>query len=290
MNYKICNVCNEEKELSEFYFRKDLGKHKNRCKRCCIDEKNMVRSPTHKVCKHCGEEKLFSEYQKAGGGKWLQPYCKSCDSIRKSKWDEENKDVIKQKRKSYYLEVAKPKYVPRPKIIKTKEDISKRRREYANRPEVKAKKYLADKKYRESKPEIIKANREKNKASALVRKKAWQKEMMSNVEFRIKKNLRGRVYVALKRNIKTEPTMKLLGCSVDYFKFYFQFFFVNGMTWEKYMNGEIVIDHIKPCVLFDLTKDEEQKQCFHYKNLQPLWKLDNLKKGAKLNYTICQEA
>lgn len=51
-------------------------------------------------------------------------------------------------------------------------------------------------------------------------------------------------------------------------------------TWERYMNGEIVIDHIKPCVLFDLTDASQQKECFHYKNLQPLWKIDNLKKGV----------
>jgi hypothetical protein len=38
----------------------------------------------------------------------------------------------------------------------------------------------------------------------------------------------------------------------------------HGVTWE--------IDHIKACSNFDLTKLEEQKQCFHYTNLQPLFK------------------
>jgi len=43
------------------------------------------------------------------------------------------------------------------------------------------------------------------------------------------------------------------------------------MTWE---NHGILweIDHIKACSNFDLTKLEEQKQCFHYTNLQPLFK------------------
>jgi nucleoside-diphosphate-sugar epimerase len=31
----------------------------------------------------------------------------------------------------------------------------------------------------------------------------------------------------------------------------------------------------------DLTKKENQMIAFNYKNLQPLWALDNLKKGAK---------
>ena len=55
----------------------------------------------------------------------------------------------------------------------------------------------------------------------------------------------------------------------------------DGMTWDRFMKGEIQIDHIKPCAEFDLTKEEEQRICFHYKNLQPLWELDNLKKGTK---------
>ena len=43
------------------------------------------------------------------------------------------------------------------------------------------------------------------------------------------------------------------------------------MTWE---NHGIIweIDHIKPCVSFDLSLEEEQKKCFHYINLQPLFK------------------
>ena len=52
------------------------------------------------------------------------------------------------------------------------------------------------------------------------------------------------------------------------------------MTWENH--GEWHIDHIKPCSSFNLIDIEEQKQCFHYSNLQPLWKIDNLTKGSKV--------
>ena len=41
------------------------------------------------------------------------------------------------------------------------------------------------------------------------------------------------------------------------------------------------IDHIRPCASFDLTDPEQQKQCFHYTNLQPLWAEDNLRKSDK---------
>lgn len=58
------------------------------------------------------------------------------------------------------------------------------------------------------------------------------------------------------------------------------------MSWKKYLEGGIHIDHKIPCKLFDLTKPEEQKKCFHYTNLQPLWELDNLRKGSSLNYKL----
>lgn len=56
--------------------------------------------------------------------------------------------------------------------------------------------------------------------------------------------------------------------------------FVEGMSWGKH--GEWHIDHIKPCISFDLTIPQQQKECFHYTNLQPLWAKDNLVKSNKI--------
>jgi len=41
------------------------------------------------------------------------------------------------------------------------------------------------------------------------------------------------------------------------------------------------VDHIKACSKFDLTDPAQQGECFHYTNLQPLWALDNIKKGNR---------
>ena len=55
--------------------------------------------------------------------------------------------------------------------------------------------------------------------------------------------------------------------------------FEDGMSWENH--GEWQIDHKIPCSAFDLTNENHAKICFNYRNLQPLWKKDNIKKGDK---------
>ena len=94
--------------------------------------------------------------------------------------------------------------------------------------------------------------------------------------------LRSRIGKILReRNIgKQNKSYDLLGCTKNEFIKYFEAKFTEGMLWEK-VGKEIHIDHIKPCCSFDLTTEEEQKKCFHYTNLQPLWGKDNLSKGGK---------
>jgi hypothetical protein len=99
--------------------------------------------------------------------------------------------------------------------------------------------------------------------------------------FKLVKTLRSRLNSVLNRcNIeKGFSTMELTGCELPFLKGYLEAKFTEGMTWENH--GDWHIDHIKPCCSFDLTTEEEQKNCFHYTNLQPLWAKDNLSKGGK---------
>jgi len=48
----------------------------------------------------------------------------------------------------------------------------------------------------------------------------------------------------------------------------------HGKVWH--------IDHILPCVFFNLNDPNEQKKCFHYTNLQALFVHENLSKGSKI--------
>lgn len=104
---------------------------------------------------------------------------------------------------------------------------------------------------------------------------------LTDSEFKLLKTLRSRLGCAIKRqqSNKCDTTIELLGCSIFFLKIFLEAKFKEGMTWENH--GEWHIDHIKPCSLFNLLNEEEQKKCFHYTNLQPLWASENLSKGCK---------
>lgn len=102
--------------------------------------------------------------------------------------------------------------------------------------------------------------------------------------YRISHNLRSRISLLLKRADakKSGSTYDLVGCSRDELATHLESLFKPGMTWENKGRKGWHIDHIIPCAAFDLSDYEQQKKCFHYTNLQPLWWYENLSKGAKL--------
>ena len=84
---------------------------------------------------------------------------------------------------------------------------------------------------------------------------------------------------------KTSKTQELVGCNYDFLMGYLEKQFTNGMTWENYGKDGWHIDHIQPCASFDLSNPDEQKVCFHYSNLQPLWATSSIaKQHGEENY------
>lgn len=96
--------------------------------------------------------------------------------------------------------------------------------------------------------------------------------------------LRARIRDALKNQgtIKSEKTLCLIGCSIDFLSRYIESKFAAGMSWNNHGMRGWHIDHIIPCNSFDLSDLNEQKKCFHYSNMQPLWAKDNLSKADKI--------
>lgn len=151
----------------------------------------------------------------------------------------------------------------------------------------KKKKAEYDKKYLSLNREILKlknqsyARNNKEKINAYKREYR-KKRLKEDIQFHLHTKVRGRIYGALKarysKTIKSDKTIKLLGCSYAEYKIHIESLFTVGMTWEKVFNGEIEIDHIKPVCSFDLRDTEQQRICFNYTNTQPLWAEDNVKK------------
>lgn len=97
--------------------------------------------------------------------------------------------------------------------------------------------------------------------------------------FKIEQNYRRRLREVIKN--KKDKSINLLGCTVNELKKHLECNFSSGMNWNNYGIHGWHIDHITPCCAFDLTSLEEQRKCFHYTNLQPMWALDNIKKGGR---------
>jgi len=99
-------------------------------------------------------------------------------------------------------------------------------------------------------------------------------------EFKLKKTLRSRLGTALrsKNAKKLHRTIKLIGQTPAFVRVYLEKQFTEGMSWDNH--GEWHIDHRKPCREFNLQNEDEQRKCFHYTNLQPLWGPENLAKGG----------
>jgi len=219
-----------------------------------------------KICTKCRIEKDISEFSKAKTGKFgVRGDCKKCvNDYYKHYYYLENKKKISIKGKKYYKDNC--------------EKIQRYEKEYRDKNKEKIK--LRKQKYSKNNKEKIakrgKIWREKTK-NKIKRNSRHRERYMTDIIYKIKHNLKRRIGLALNGKDKAVSTMFLIGCDIDYLLYYLQDKFKEGMSWDNY--GKWHIDHIKPCAKFDLSKPKEQKACFHYTNLQPLWAIDNLRKS-----------
>lgn len=116
--------------------------------------------------------------------------------------------------------------------------------------------------------------------------KQYEKEKRKkDLNYRIIGNLRCRINIALKGYSKSVHTEKLLGCTILKFRQHLESQFIEGMSWDNYgrKEGQWSIDHKIPLSSFKHLDDpEEQKQACNYKNCQPLWHIDNIRKGNRI--------
>lgn len=282
MKMKMCCTCKVEYLANNDNFSNHKGQPDGFCKQCkmCVKaykaryyakNKKKVNAKTlenyykkhpkvikevlpdgYKRCSVCREVKTsdkFGNSTKSTDG--LRSSCKEC---RREKEYLANLERIKTKREKYY--------------IQNREHHLKRTKEYKeNNKEW----------YRQYGKEYYQENMARIKETS--RKNLYRRVQEDN-GFKILQRCRKRLWDAVKGNVKSARTIELIGCSTDELADHLEKQFTDGMTWENY--GEWHVDHIRPCASFDFTQPEQQRECFNYNNLQPLWAEENRAKSDKI--------
>lgn len=133
-----------------------------------------------------------------------------------------------------------------------------------------------------NKTEFTTDNCKKDKLSSqcnICKNKYFVNKRKTDILFKISSYLRSSLSESISKNklVKKFKTKEILGCSIEKFKLYIEEKFVDGMNWGNY--GKWHIDHIIP-ISYASTEDEIY-ELSHYRNFQPLWEIDNLKKGNR---------
>jgi len=215
-----------------------------------------------KLCTKCKKELSIIEFKKGNYKDGLNCWCKDCCKKYLNNYKNIHKIKIRKQLKLYQITHIKEIKLY---LNAHKEEIKKRMNKWRNNNKRKLNEYR--KEYRRIHKDQIREQEKEHK----------KKKRRIDIKYRIRCYLSKRIWQALKGINKSKTTMKLLGCSIDFFKLHLQSKFQSGMSFSNY--GKWHIDHIRPCASFDLTKPEEQRKCFHYTNLQPLWAEDNWRKN-----------
>lgn len=238
---------------------------------------------TGKRCCTCREWRPLTEFNKSSSH-WdqLRIDCKMC----LSEYRVQNKDRMQEYNKTYWQ-----------KTMDSQKEKNKQWRE-ANQERIKENmrrwleenaeyKKAKDKEYREAhRDQKREYNRIWVKESYHKLKQDPDNELFTRL--RVKKNLSRRLRELLRQQ-KSLRCIDYVGCSFDKLRMYLESRFEDGMNWYNYGNvawnkmNAWHIDHIIPCASFDMSNPVHQLACFHYKNIQPMWGIDNIKKHASFD-------
>ena len=191
-----------------------------------------------------------------------------------------HKKQIKEYRRNYY-EQHKKKIAKQMKEYgqKHKEEIAKKTQEYYLKNKEKINKQNK-KYYLEHKEELRVCMKEYAQKHKKELNEYQVKKRNNDIQRKIACNLRSRIWEALKGETKSASTAELIGCSIKKLKQHLEKQFTKGMLWKNY--GKWHRDEIIPCAKFDLRKPSEQRKCFNWRNMQPLWAKENMSKGCRI--------
>ena len=231
-----------------------------------------------KICTECKTNKELSDYYAKKSGKYgKDAICKSC-RIKK----------YSNSRKAYY------------KTYKRKHDSYVSNRTYPNGKKTCGKcnveKLLSDFYYDSSRKDYksqckeckieITSKYAKNNRDKI--NKSRKKRFKENPQLRIKSSYYTRLNQCYKKKYKSKTLLYYMGCSFEQFIEWIHFQFEKGMTFDNY-GSEWHMDHVKPCASFDLTKENDLKECMNWKNIRPCWGKENISKSDKIDMKLIKK-
>lgn len=240
----------------------------------------MADSHLTRVCTACRKElpatrEFFHAYKRAPDG--CRAVCRACRAAdhalhredRRAQRKEHyaaNRDRLNESAKIYYWQNVEA------------QRAAARKRHHKNR-EKRIEKMRA---YRaENLKEVNARRRPKSSAS-------FKARYGVDLEFTLKHRFRALIRVTLKKGREGLRMRELLGYGSEELRVHLERQFSCGMTWERFMAGEIHIDHIVPVASFgiDSADSEDFRACWALSNLRPMWAKENLSKGAKVQTLI----
>lgn len=244
-------------------------RNKQRLKESATEEQRAAkkqRDREHNAAYYAANKKKLCDYQRqyrASRGSGLAAQKREYRSRSPDKW------------RLYYKEYAakrsdEKKAYARSYYQQNAEDIKGRVREYAKRNSSGVRERARS--YRKSNAEKIRTY-----------KRNWTRAReASDHLYCLIRRVGGRISSAIRsaKARKSARTIQLVGCSPASLAAHLAAKFKPGMGWHNRPKWHI--DHVLPLAAFDLSNAKQQRVAFHYSNLQPLWKHENLSKGARM--------
>lgn len=279
-----CSKCKILKSITEFYKKKDS--HEKQCKNCIKEyRKNKITTEISKEPKSCTKCKIIKSadcfHIDRRNILGLYHKCKDCvKEYGRSIYQDKDSKIYKQRRatEERYKDNVKKKHA---EGIYQIPDIKK----CINCLNIKTKECFSSNLAKKTG-----LNSYCTKCDTLLRNIRYRKRYLSEPEQKIYRSLRSRIRNAILEHngYKYLRTQDILGTSIENARQYIESQFDKTMSWENYGKKENdknkkfwEIDHIIPCYIFFLENVNEQKRCFNYLNLQPLWSKDNRDKSNK---------
>jgi hypothetical protein len=229
-----------------------------------------------RVCTGCKIEKpatpeFFHAYKRSADGR--RAVCKIC----RAKDNFENRDERSAKKKEHYR-------ANRDRISAAARDY------YAKNTE--AQKEAARKRHvrnADRNNKLKKVYHEKHRDRMLAIKREGGKQRFKELygkdrAFTIRHRLRSLMRITMTTNKGGRRMQEVLGYSYDELRSHLEERFTQGMTWERFLTGEIHIDHRIPVSYFkpEAYDCPEFRMCWSLTNLRPLWAAENISKADKL--------